>query len=74
MTDQNRTDWNRTDRNQTDRNWTDWTEQERYPRSRGFPSRIKDQGSDQGPWTLDQGPRITDLVLARMAILEEIRT
>ena len=42
-------------------------------------SRIKDQVSrikDQGPWsrTLDQGPRIMDRVLARMSILEEMRT
>ena len=33
------------------------TRPERHPRSRGFPSKIKDQGSDQRPWTKDQGSR-----------------
>merc|ERR1711953_528129 len=47
-TDWNRTDQNLTDQNRTDWNWTDRTGPERHPRSRGFPSRIKDQGS----WTL----------------------
>ena len=54
------------------------------PRTKDQGPRIKDQGprtKDQGPRTMDQGSRskdqgsrIMDLVLARMSILEEIRT
>merc|ERR1712110_763009 len=62
-TDQNWTDRNQTDQNRTDRNRTarpDQTGPERHPRSRGFPSRIKDQGSDHGSRIKHPGSRIKD--------------
>ena len=49
------------------------------PRIQDQGSRFKDQGSrvkdkDQGSRTKDEGSRIMELVLARIGILEEIRT
>ena len=66
-------DWPEPDRPEPDRP-TSWTRQERHPRSRGFPSKIKDHGSwiedgikyqrsrivDQRPRIKDQGSKIKD--------------